>query len=159
TTVPRLSLTTGGRVVVPVLAERQGYAGKIDLTSGLPPGVMVSGADIPEGADGTLLSLERSTAGFYAVLTKWRGKAADGTEQVAVVKGHPLEDVQPWLATEFVVAASDAKASDLAIDWRDLAADTVLVPGAKLKLPVKVSRTDDKTTVKLTLLTSQVTPL
>ena len=38
TPLARLSLPVGGRVVVPVLVERQGYPGKIDLASDLPPG-------------------------------------------------------------------------------------------------------------------------
>jgi hypothetical protein len=156
--LPRISLPVGGRMVIPVLVERKSYQGKIDLAANLPPGVTVSGATVPDGAEGTLLSLERGTADFDAVIMKWRGKAADGTEQVAVVKGHPLEDLQPWLATEVAVATSITKASDFAIDWKSLAADAKLIPGTKLTLPVKTTRLDEKTTVRLTLLTSQVLP-
>jgi hypothetical protein len=40
-----------------------------------------------------------------------------------------------------------------------LPADSALVPGSKLVLPIKSVRTNVKTSVKLTLLTSQATPL
>ena len=156
---PRLSLSAGGRIVIPVLVERRGYQGKIDLTTALPPGVKLDGTTIPEGADGTLLTLERSPATFDAVITSLRGRSADGTDHAVVVKGHPLERLQPWLATEIALATSDAKPSDLAVDWRKLPADAVLVPGGKLALPITATRPGDKTTIKLTLLTSQATPV
>jgi hypothetical protein len=159
TAAPRLSLPAGGRMVIPVLVERRGYQGKIDLTAAMPAGVKWDGATIPGDADGTLLTWERSPTAFDAVVTSLRGRSADGTEHTVIVKGHPLEKLQPWLATEIALATSDAKATDLVIDWRKLPADAALVPGSKLALPITATRLGDKTTVKLTLLTSQVTPI
>jgi hypothetical protein len=154
----RASLPAGGSTVVPILVERQGYKGKIDLAAELPPGIKADGAVIPENADGALVTLQRSEATFEPTITAWHGRGTDGTEHAATLKGHPLERLQPWLATEFAVAPSDAK-PELLIDWRSLPSDAALVPGTKLNLPVKVTRTNDKATVKLTLLTSQLTPL
>ncbi|HZZ78683.1 MAG TPA: hypothetical protein VFE62_09200, partial [Gemmataceae bacterium] len=159
TPIQRLSLPVGRRVVVPVQIERQGYAGKIDLTLNLPPGVKAENTSIPDGADGTLMTLERSATPFEPTIATWRGRGVDGIEQAVVVKGHPLKLVQPWLAREIAVATSDAKPVDFAIDWRNLPSDTAIVPGIKLPLPILVKRAMDKTTVKLTLLTSQVAPL
>jgi hypothetical protein len=156
--VQRASLAAGGRLVIPIQVERQGYQGKIDLTANLPAGVKMDGAQIPEGADGTLVTLHGETT-FEPIITSWRGRGVDGVEQPVVLKGHPLVRLQPWLATEIAVAPSDAKTSDLLVDWRNLPADAVLVPGSKLALPIKVMRPSDKTTVRLTLLTSQVTPI
>jgi hypothetical protein len=153
----RVSLPVGGHLVIPVFVERQGYQGKIDLTASWPAGVKVTGAMIPEGADGTLVTLEGAAA-FDALITHWHGRSVDGTEEVVVVKGHPLQRLQPWLATEIALAPSDAK-PDLLVDWRNLPADGKLIPGSKLVLPIKAARSNEKTTVKLTLLTSQVTPL
>lgn len=152
TPVQRLSLPTGGRMVVPVQIERRGYLGKIDLNLGLPAGVKAEGATIPEGADGTLVTLERSGP-MEPMIAHWRGG-----EQWVFVKNHPLEKIQPWLATEIAMAPSDAKI-EFALDWNKLPADTALVPGMKLALPVNVNRALDKTTVKLSLLTSQITPI
>ena len=63
TLTQRLSLPAGGRVVLPVLVERRGYDGKIELGTALPlPGVRLEGATIPEGADGALVTVERDEA-------------------------------------------------------------------------------------------------
>jgi hypothetical protein len=159
TPAQRVSLPMGGRAVVPVQVERRGYQGKIDLAANLPFGVRLSGAVIPERTDGALVTLERGEAAFDAVVTNWRGRGIDGMEQIVLVKGHPLERLQPWLATEIALAPTQAKAADFLVDWRDLPADAALVPGSKLVLPIKCERTNVKTSVKLTLLTSQATPL
>jgi hypothetical protein len=74
-------------------------------------------------------------------------------------RGHPLERLQPWLAEEVAVAAPAAKGPDFDIAWRDLPGDAALVPARKLVLPVKVTRADDKSAVRLTLVTSQVVRL
>ena len=158
TLAQKISLPLGARIVFPIFVERRGYLGKIELAANLPPGIKLDGGLIPEGADGTLITLERSGA-FDAVVTSWRGRSTNGTEQAVAVKGHSQERLQPWLATEFAIAGSDRKPGEIAVDWRGLPADVGLVPGGKLALPVKTTRTNEKTTVKLTLLTSQATPI
>jgi hypothetical protein len=70
-----------------------------------------------------------------------------------------MERVQPWLANEIAVAPSNQKGNEFTIDWTKLPADAALVPGSKLALPIKTVRPADKTTVKLSLLTSQNTPI
>jgi len=56
--VDRASLLPGSRQVVPVLVERQGYDGPIELTfDNLPEGVSVDGTLIPAASEGTLLTL------------------------------------------------------------------------------------------------------
>jgi hypothetical protein len=159
TPAQRVSLPMGGRSVVPVRVERRGYQGKIDLAANLPFGVRLSGAVVPERADGALVTMERGEAAFNAVVTTWRGHGVGGMEQIVLVKGHPLERLQPWLATEIALAPTQATAADFRVEWRDLPADAALVPGSKLVLPIKCERTNVKASVKLTLLTSQVTPL
>jgi hypothetical protein len=92
-----------------------------------------------------------------AVIT-WKGRG--GAEERPVgFKAHPLERLQPWLATEFAVAPSSAKVGDFSIDWKTIPADAGLSPGGKLALPVKLTRTDLASPVRLTLLTSQAPPL
>src|SRR5262249_31010019 len=76
-------------------------------------------------------------------------------EQAVVFKGHPLERLQPWLATELPLAPTTDKAADFQIDWRGLAADAGLVPAGKLVLPVKLTRPANPSTVRLTLVTAQ----
>ncbi|MBI2804404.1 MAG: hypothetical protein HYX68_05395 [Planctomycetes bacterium] len=160
TPAQRIALPAGGRDVVPVLVDRQGYGGKIDISPALPlpAGVTLSGTTIPDGADGTLITLEHTGPAFNPVVTSWRGRSANGIEQTIHAKDHPLMRLQPWLATEIALAPSSDKASDFAIEWRDLKPDAVMEPAKKLALPITLKRKAGKETVRLTLLTSQLAP-
>lgn len=158
---PSIALPVGGRAVVPVFLQRRGYTGSVELSAaGLPAGVKLEGNTIPEGADGTLVTVSRGEASGGAVLAHLHGRAADGTERPVVLTDSPVERLQPWLAAELALALTAAKAADFQLDWRDLPADAGLVPGKKLALPVKiVTRPTDKSVVRLTLLTSQSVPV
>ncbi len=159
TTAARLTLLPDGRAVLPILAERRGYAGPIELTAdGLPAHIKLSHATIPAGADGALVTLQRTTKDSAALISAWRGGSAVGARPV-LLKNHPLETIQPWLATEVSVALSSEVKSTLQVDWRNLSDDVALVLGEKLNLPLKLTRNDENTAVRLTLLTSQVVSL
>lgn len=159
TTVQRITVPAGGRSVVPVLIDRRGFAGGIDLLpAGLGEGYRVTNATIPEGSEGALVALERGGAPVAAAVTTWRGRTSQSVERLMVVDGHPLERLQPWLAEEIAVAPSNASAASFAVDWRDLPEDAALFPASKLALPVKVVRPTspgDTSVVRLTLATSQ----
>lgn len=164
TTTQRLSVPAGGAAVFHVGIDRGAYAGAVELRAdGLPAGFAVENATIPPGADGTLVTLRRSdglSGKTAAGVTTWRGKADDGDARPVVVKGHPLDRLQPWLATEVAVAPTQDKAADFAIDYRGLADDAGLVPAGKLAVPFKLTRpAADKSVVRVTLLTSQLGPL
>jgi hypothetical protein len=169
TPLQRLSLTADGRAIVPVFAERRGYAGPIELTAdGLPAGVKLEGTTIPPDADGTLVVVT-ATAEIPPAIIKWKARGPEGHD--LLIKNHPLERIQPWLAAEFALApagtrsaayalvGAGALAPDFAIDWKNLPADAGLSPGGKLALPVKVTRTEMSFPVRLTLLTTQAPPL
>ena len=159
TPLQRLAVPAGGKVVVPVFVDRRGYHGKIDLVAdGLPAGVKLEGTTIVPDADGTLVTV---TAGELqtGAITNWKGRGADGVARDIVLKGHPLEHLQPWLATELSLAPTSAKAADLTVEWKNLAADAGLAPAGKLALPVTVKRLDPAAPVRLVLLTSQAQPL
>jgi len=146
TPVSRVSIPAGGRWVVPVFAGRGNYFGKIDFTPG---------GTIAPDADGTLLTLAAGSK--EATVQKWTGRG-ENLERPVFVRGHPLEKLQPWLATEIAVAPTIAKVSDFAVEWRGLPDTAGLVPALKLALPVKVTRSDPAAPVRLTLLTSQKPP-
>jgi hypothetical protein len=160
TPTQRLALPATGRCVLPVLIERRGYSGSVTVSAeGLPAGTKLDGTTIPPGADGALVTLQRDGAGEQSVITTWQGRAEDGQERPVVLKGHPLERLQPWLAPQMALALTTAKGEDFTIDWRGLAADVGIVPARKLSLPVKVVRPPAPSLVRLTLLTSQLPPL
>jgi hypothetical protein len=143
-----------------VLLERRGYAGGVELSAeGLPVGVKLEGTTIPAGADGALVTVHRGEYAGDAALTSWRGRGAGGEERSVFLRGDPLEQLQPWLATQLALAPTAARAADFQIDWRGLPADVGLVPARKLALPVKLTRPAANSVVRLTLVTSQVPPL
>lgn len=154
TPAQRLSLPAGGSGVLPVFADRRGFAGPITLApTGLPAGWSATGTTIPPDADGALVTLTRTAAAADATVMSWTGNGRPLT-----VKGHPFERFQPWLAAEFAAAPVAGKA-DVAVDWNALPDAAALAPPFKLKLPVKVTRPDPAAPVRLTLLTSQNPPL
>jgi hypothetical protein len=94
-----------------------------------------------------------------AAIMSWRGHGEDGEEQPVLVRGDPLERVQPWLATELAVAPSAVRAADFQVEWRGLPDEAGLVPAGKLVLPVKLTRPASEAVVRLGLVTSQLSPL
>lgn len=159
TPLSRLSLPIAGRGVIPIYTDRRGAAGPITLAAtGLPGGWTATGIVIPADADGVLVTVARTAAAAEPTVAGWTGRGADGVERAVTIKGHPLERLQPWLAAEFAAAPTTAKA-DVTIDWAALPDKAALAPPFKLKLPVKVTRPDPASPVRLTLLTSQNPPL
>ena len=146
TPVSRLAIPAGGKWVAPVFTDRKGFFGPITLSNG---------GTIAADADGTLLTLNSTS--IEAAIQTWTGRG-DGLARPVFVKGHPLEKLQPWLASEIAVAPTSAKAADFTVEWRGLADTAGLVPALKLALPVKVARLDPAAPVRLTLLTSQAPP-
>ena len=142
--------------MIPVVLDRQGYAGKIDLTANLPRGLRLEGSQIAEGASGVLVTIERGNGPFEPFITALQGKNEHDIEQTVLLKGHPLERLQPWLAAEIAVVPSSVTAKDFTVDWGELPKDAALYLAGKLVLPVKAVRADPNTIVKISLLTSQV---
>jgi hypothetical protein len=158
TTTRQISLPVGGRAVIPIVAERRGYLGPIDLTADLFPGSLrLESTQIPAGADGTLVTVLRDEDSFDSAILGWRGIAGE-LQRPVTVKGHPIESLQPWLATELAIAPTTSTRTDFDIDWNNLAADAGLVPAGKLALPIRLVRPATDSPVRLTLLTSQSPP-
>jgi hypothetical protein len=158
TTAQRISAPIGGYAIVPVQIERRGYMGPIRLFADPPiPGFKTDIGEIPEGADGALVAFEVDK--IEPMRLGLNGRAGGGDPVLVGIKNHPMARLQPWLATELSLSSSDQQAKEFNIDWRDLPEKTVIVPGSRLLLPVKLVRPMTKTTVKLTLVTSQNTPI
>jgi hypothetical protein len=155
----RVNVPAGGRCVVPVLVERRGYTGGVELSAErLPSGVRLEGTAVPPGAEGALVTVHNDGRGGDAAVSTWRGRGQDGSERSVMVQGHPMERLQPWLAEEIAVAAA-GPVPRFEVEWRGLSADSGLVLAGKLALPVKVNRPLPDAPVRLTLLTSQLPPL
>lgn len=141
TSARRITLPGEGKVVVPVLVERRGYLGPIDLsTASLPTGVKLEGTQIAAGTDGTLVTVIADGGTITPSLMTWQGRTADGRDRLVLQKNHPLEKIQPWLATEMAIAGSAAKGKDLLVEWLVTKDDDALVLGRRLALKIKVTR-------------------
>jgi len=156
----RQTVATGDRIVVRVIAERDGFDGQINLQfDALPEGIQVQGGTIPAGASGTLMTLHGAGLDQAHVLTKLRGVAeiaGRSFERIATVRTHVLGKMQPWLSGEFGVAVATPSPSGFKADWGALGSDTRFVLGGKLDLPVSATRPAGfDGPVRLTLETSQ----
>jgi len=158
TPIQRLSLPAETRIVVPFWLERRGYLGGVDLTAvGLPPDIKLEGGKIPPGAEGTLISLVAAATSSVRnpAIVSFQGRTDDGRERAVIQKNHPLERVQPWLASEFALAGTTAKFKDYQVEWKLPKGDGALVLGRRWPLAVKTARPAPPGPVRLTLVTSQ----
>ena len=159
TPIQRFSLGTNSNMVFPVWAIRNGYAGKIDVQfSQLPKGVKIEGNVIPPEGDGALITVKTNTEATLPIVTTLIGKNDKGISSEVGVLNHPLQRLQPWMASEIAVAPVSEKAPSLSIAWNNLPKNIAFVPGMKMNLPVKVIREDLASVVRLTLITSQNAP-
>ncbi len=155
TPTQRVAVPPGGRAVLPIWIKRQGYDGPIVLRAEpLPKGVTLEGATIPADADGALVTVLGAAAGD-STIARWLGQPKSGTALPVYLKDHPLQRLQPWLATEVALGVSAPSALQYELDWAKLPADLVLMRTAKLTLPVKFNRPGKDGIVRLTLITSQ----
>lgn len=156
TPIQRLSLGANSSIVFPVWANRNGYAGKIDVQfSQMPKGVKLGGNSIPPEGEGALITLSTNAEVVQPIVTTLIGKNDKGVDSDVGVLNHPLRRLQPWMASEIAVAPVSEKAPSLSIAWNNLPKDIAFVPGMRLNLPVKVNRADLNSPVRLTVLTSQ----
>lgn len=138
------SVTAGERLVVKVTAERDGFTGPIRLEfDSLPAGVQVQGAMIAAEADSTLMTLHGSGLATRHALTSLRGVAEiSDREVVRYVTGtsHLLGKMQPWLGREFALALTAPSPIDFDFNWGRIDANTRLVLGGKLEVPLQYFR-------------------
>jgi hypothetical protein len=158
TPAERLNIAHNGRDVLPVWLDRADYEGPVELfAAGLPDWVQLEGNVVPEGADGALVTLSHNGQPGPAAITRWTGKG--DREAELHIKGHGMARLQPWLAREIAVAPTSFPAADFSVDWNNLPADAVLVPGSRLPLPVRVNRAAKDAPVRLSVVTGQNPPL
>ncbi len=159
----RENVPQGGADVVEVFVNRLGYEGPIKVSvDNLPSGVQVAGGDIAAGATGTLLTLSGSGNGVADVISKIRGTATiDGRSvtRIAMIEKHAAGDYQTWLAGELAVALASPPDVPLKLNWGEVAADSKLVLGGKLPLPLQFDwPVGDFGAVRFALVTSQNIP-
>lgn len=148
----------GGRSLWRVAANRAGYDGPIRVAAAnLPPGVAISGGEIPAGMNQALVVV--SAGQPAASLVSLVGEAQVGgvlVKRPAQGPDFPAAQTRPWLREDLAVAATGK--SPLAADWT--AGDALAIPASgKVAAAVKVARGEGVAgPVRLTLLTTQTVP-
>jgi hypothetical protein len=160
----RLNIPRGGNAVLRVRASRAGYTGPIRLSfaPGMPPGVATAAGEvIPAGATDTLLTLRADANASGVVLSNLMGEGSEGNIRVrraASVTDTATTRHQPWLRYELPLAVTRPEATQLA--WQGDAPNAQLIAGVTYQTSVKLTRTTAGAgPVRLSLLTSQITPL
>lgn len=156
----REPLPRQGVTVMRVRTARAGYDGPIKLSiPGLPPGVAVTGDEIPAGATDTLITLQAGDQQLAPLLSTVLGESSQpvALRRIARVADAPAARYQPWLATELALAGTQPL--PLAVAWEQQASGFQLPLGSTMPLEVKVTRTAGATgAVRLSLLTTQIVP-
>ncbi len=155
------NVASGESQVLAVNVARRGYAGPLQLALGsLPPGVTVSGTEIPAGSSGTLLTVTGAGEALQQVVTTLTAKAADGSIVARVRSDAAADDRTPlWLREQFAVALAPKSSSEFKVDWADAQPLTQLQLMHKAAIPVKFVRPTGMTgPLRLTFVTSQLEP-
>lgn len=157
----RETLPRQGVAVMRVRAARAGYNGPIKLSiAGLPPGVSVTGDEIPAGTTDTLLTLQTGDQQPAPVLGAVIGESAEpntALRRIARLGGSPLAKYQPWLANELALAGTQPL--PLAAWWAPVTPGNQLPLGSSLPLELQIPRGAGVAgRVRLSLLTTQIIP-
>jgi hypothetical protein len=157
----RESLPRQGVAVMRVRANRAGYNGPIKLSiDGLPPGVAVTGEEIPAVATDTLVTLQTGDQQPAPVVTTIVGESVEpnlALRRIARLADSPLDKSQPWLANELALAG--VQPLPLAAAWGPGTPDNRLPLGSSLPLEVQLTRMAGVTgPIRLSLLATQIVP-
>ncbi|HVC96927.1 MAG TPA: hypothetical protein VND64_24825 [Pirellulales bacterium] len=158
----RQTLPRGGAAVARVRANRAGYNGPIKLMiAGLPAGVTLAGDEIPAGATDTLLSFVPGDQVVAPLVTTLVGTSTDANtsiQRLAKTAETPAAKSQPWFRGELALAG--AQPLPLTVAWGPSSALLKLPLGGGMPAEIQINRAAGAAgAVKLSLLTSQITPL
>jgi hypothetical protein len=158
----RQTLARGGAAVARVRANRAGYDGPIKISiAGLPAGVTLSCDEIPAGATDALVSLmpgDQVVAPYVTSMAGSGNTTSGPIERFAKSAETLVTKQNPWLRSELALVG--AQPLPIAVSWGPQSADVRLPLGGGMPLDIQVARAAGVTgAVKLSLLTSQVTPL
>ncbi len=155
----RFNVAASGNRIIPFRVDRRNYGGPIKIdVHGLPPGVTVSGNEVPANVPMGLLSLanDGSTNVVSSGIRLTASAVGDG-RALAWVRGpgRPESQSQPWLRESFAFGA--APVGPIGIDWTG-SADS-LPAGGIVPVQVAIKRVPDTAgKLRFRLLTTQPMP-
>lgn len=157
----REALPRRGASLLRVRANRAGYNGPIKLLiPDLPPGIAVSGAEIPAGATDALVTLLPGDQLVPPVVTAIIGESAEpnaSLRRVALAGETPASKAQPWLRRELALAG--AQPLPISIAWAGSPDENKLPLGSSVTFEVQIARAAGVAgAVRLSLVTTQSVP-
>ncbi|HUY91640.1 MAG TPA: hypothetical protein VMV10_23060 [Pirellulales bacterium] len=157
----REALPRRGASLLRVRANRAGYNGPIKLSiPDLPPGITVTGNEIPAGATDALVTLLPGDQLAPPVVTMIVGESAEpnmSLRRVAIAAETPASQAQPWLRRELAFAG--AQPLPISISWAGSSPETVLPLGSSVTFEVQINRAAGVAgPVRLSLVTTQIIP-
>jgi hypothetical protein len=155
----RFNVAANGTRIIPFRVDRRNYAGpvKIDV-HGLPPGVTVSGNEVPANAPMGLLAVTNDgSANVVSSSVRLSATAVADGKALATVRGpsRPESQSQPWLRESFAFGA--APVGPIGVEW--MGAPDSLPAGGILPVQVAIKRVPETAgKLRLRLLTTQPMP-
>jgi hypothetical protein len=156
-----VNVASGETQLLEAFAQRQAYDGLIQLqVAGLPPGITVSGTEIPAGANGTLIAFTNNGDAVAPLVTRVRAQSPDGAIARPVrIEAMPDDRLPAWMREHVAVAATPKAASPFQVAVVNETSLTQLVMASKPSLTVKLVRPPSVYgPVRLSLVTSQPPP-
>jgi hypothetical protein len=147
-----------GSVLARVKIDRAGYNGPVKLSlPDLPTSVAVALDEIPAGATEAFVTLSAPGLSPAQAITKILGSSTDpALTRAAKVPADTVNTHQPWLRDQVAVAVTTVSPFRLA--WDLFSPETKMAVATALPVKFRVDRGEAKGVVRLTLLTTQVTP-
>ena len=156
-----VNVASGETQLLEAFANRQAYDGPIQLqVAGLPPGTTVQGAEIPAGANGTLIAFTHSGDAIAPLVTRVRAQSPDGSIARPVrIEALPDDRSPVWMREHVAIAATPKAAAPFQVAIVNEASLTQLVMASKPVMTVKLVRPPSVFgPVRLSLVTSQPSP-
>jgi hypothetical protein len=158
--VDRVNIPAGSAVVLPLKVTRKGCSGPIRIqVPDLPPGITVTGTEIPSSATIGLLAFAAAKDVAAESAIRIVGSCLEtqpGLHRAAVGPETPPSKHQPWIQAELGLGVNVSPA--VGISWKTPPQDALL-PGGRLPLPVSLSRAQDVSgETRIRLMTTQIVP-
>lgn len=156
-----LNVPGGETQIVEAFINRQGYTGPLQLqATGLPPGITLSGTEVPAGANGTLLILTNTGEAVAQVVGQLKAQSPDGALMRIAAIQPALDDRTPvWLRDHVAWATAPKASAPFQVAWTNPETMPQLPLASKRPLTFGITRPPSTFgPVRLSLVTSQPVP-
>jgi hypothetical protein len=156
-----VNVPAGESQVLEAFVDRQGYSGPLQVqATGLPAGITLTGAEIPAGANGTLLVFNNPGDAAGQIVCQLNARTPDGSLVRSAALPPGLDDRTPvWLRDHIACATAPKATAPFQIAWANAEAMAQLPLASKQAVTLGVIRPPSTFgPVRLSLMSSQPVP-